>query len=134
MTPHHTPTSVVASGTRTLPFLLACAVGLSGCSVLQEDKVDYKSAKRVSTLEVPPDLTQLSADTRYAMPNKSVVTASGHQVAAPSSTSKITATSEVGDVRIERAGTRHRVSARRRCGRRGFCWKRLSSTGSAKPV
>ncbi len=87
-----------------LPALLACAVGLAGCSVLQEDKVDYKSAKRVSTLEVPPDLTQLSAENRYASPN-SVVTASGYQAAAPTSASKVTATNEVGDVRIERAGS-----------------------------
>jgi outer membrane protein assembly factor BamC len=30
--------------------------------VLQEDKIDYKSAQRGSTLDVPPDLTQLSRD------------------------------------------------------------------------
>lgn len=96
-----------------MPVLLVCAaVGLSGCSVLQEDKVDYKSAKRVSTLEVPPDLTQLSAETRYAMPN-AVVTASGYQAAAPATASKATATNEAGDVRIERAGSQRWLVVKR---------------------
>ena len=96
-----------------MPVLLVCAaVGLSGCSVLQEDKVDYKSAKRVNSLEIPPDLTQLSADTRYAMPN-AVVTASGYQTAAPTSAAKTTATNEAGDVRIERAGSQRWLVVKR---------------------
>jgi hypothetical protein len=49
---------------------LACAALLSGllsaCSFLEDSKVDYKSAsKQASTLEVPPDLTQLRRDSRY---------------------------------------------------------------------
>ncbi len=96
-----------------MPVLLVCAaVGLSGCSALQEDKVDYKSAKRISTLEIPPDLTQLSAETRYAMPN-SVVTASGYQTAAPVSAGKATATNEAGDVRIDRAGNQRWLVVKR---------------------
>ncbi|CAN1534931.1 NlpB Uncharacterized lipoprotein [Burkholderiaceae bacterium] len=51
---------------------------LSACSVLQEDKVDYTTAKRGSDLEVPPDLTQLSRQSRYALPSE-VVSASGLQ-------------------------------------------------------
>jgi hypothetical protein len=49
---------------------------LPACSVLQEDKVDYKSAGSAPTLEVPPDLTKLSTETRYTVPGGSV-TASG---------------------------------------------------------
>lgn len=79
-----------------------CTLALSGCSTFQDDKVDYTSAKRVSTLEVPPDLTQLNKETRFLVPG-SVVTASGYQVAQPSQNT-VTATSAVGDVRIERAG------------------------------
>ena len=45
--------------------LIGLAVALSACSVIQEDKIDYKSAQKASTLEVPPDLTQLAKDTRY---------------------------------------------------------------------
>jgi outer membrane protein assembly factor BamC len=51
---------------------------LSACSVLQEDKVDYTTAKRGNDLEVPPDLTQLSRQSRYALPSD-VVSASGLQ-------------------------------------------------------
>lgn len=96
--------------TRPLPpsarlgLIAAAALLATGCSVLQEDKVDYKSAKQVSTLDIPPDLTQLSRDARYQVPG-SVVTASGYQTTQPAaSTADNTATSRVGDVRIERAG------------------------------
>lgn len=49
---------------------------LSACSVLKEDKVDYSTAQRGNDLEVPPDLTQLSRQSRYALPSD-VVSASG---------------------------------------------------------
>jgi hypothetical protein len=45
--------------------VIGLALAVSACSVIQEDKIDYKSAQKASTLEVPPDLTQLSKDTRY---------------------------------------------------------------------
>lgn len=90
------------------PLLLAlvAAFVLSGCSSfesLQGDKVDYKSAAKGTTLDVPPDLTQLSRDTRYVVPGSSV-TASGYQV-GQTTQSVPTAASTVGDVRIERAGS-----------------------------
>lgn len=82
--------------------LAMAALLATGCSVLQEDKIDYKSAKQVNTLEVPPDLTQLSRESRYVVPG-GAVTASGYQVSQP--TQKVaTAAVSVGDVRIERAG------------------------------
>ena len=86
--------------------LLATATVLAaGCSMLQEDKIDYKSAKRGSTLDVPPDLTQLSRDSRYTVPG-GVVTASGYQTSQPSqATAATTAATTIGDVRIERAGS-----------------------------
>ncbi|MGV3727588.1 outer membrane protein assembly factor BamC [Hydrogenophaga sp.] len=72
--------------------------------MLQEDKIDYKSAKRGSTLDVPPDLSQLNRESRYNVPG-SVVTASGYQTAQPAqATAASTAAVNVGDVRIERAG------------------------------
>jgi len=87
-----------------LGLLAAAALVVSGCSVLQEDKIDYKSAKRGSTLDVPPDLSQLTRDSRYNVPG-SVVTASGYETAQPSQpTASSTAAASVGDVRIERAG------------------------------
>lgn len=67
----------------------AVLASLGGCgmigSVVEGDKVDYKSAKKASTLDVPPDLTQLQRDNRYAIPdNKSgIVTASGYNAQLP---------------------------------------------------
>ena len=34
--------------------LLGLAMTLSACSVLENDKIDYKSATKGATLEVPP--------------------------------------------------------------------------------
>ncbi len=82
---------------------LGVALTLGACSVFQESKVDYTSAKRVSTLEVPPDLTQLRAQSRFVAPG-SVVTASGYQTAQPAAAVLQTAANEAADVRIERAG------------------------------
>jgi outer membrane protein assembly factor BamC len=81
---------------------MMCAT-LAACSVLEGDKVDYKSAGKGVSLEVPPDLSQLSRDSRYTVPG-GPVTASSYQVgqAAPSMP---TAASTLGDVRIEKAGT-----------------------------
>ena len=91
-------------GLARLSLLAAAAVLVTGCSILQEDKIDYKRAERGVTLDVPPDLTQLSRDSRYNVPG-SVVTASGYQTAQPSKASgSTTAVGAVGDVRIERAG------------------------------
>ena len=87
-----------------LGLVAAAALIASGCSMLQEDKIDYKSAQRGSTLDVPPDLTQLSRDSRYNVPG-TTVTASGYQAAQPTqATAATTAVNTVGDVRIERAG------------------------------
>ena len=95
---------VGAAAWSRLGLVAAAALIASGCSMLQEDKIDYKSAQRGSTLDVPPDLTQLSRDSRYNVPG-TTVTASGYQAAQPAqATSATTATATVGDVRIERAG------------------------------
>jgi outer membrane protein assembly factor BamC len=88
-----------------LPVLLA-SLALSGCSSFSElvsgDKLDYKSSGKGPSLDVPPDLTQLSRDTRYVVPG-AAVSASAFQIgqAAPALP---TAALSVGDVRIERAG------------------------------
>ena len=76
---------------------------LSACSVLEGDKVDYKSAGKAPSLEVPPDLTQLSRDTRYVVPG-TAVTASSYKVGQAAPGAPVAATT-LGDVRIERAGT-----------------------------
>ena len=82
--------------------LVALVALLAGCSVLEGDRIDYKSSGKGPSLEVPPDLTQLSRDTRYVVPG-GTVTASGYQV-GQSVAGMPTAAIAVGDVRIERSG------------------------------
>jgi outer membrane protein assembly factor BamC len=98
--------------------LAAMAVSLTGCgmisSVIGTDKVDYKSAKKASTLDVPPDLTQLQKDNRYSLPDSKlgVATASGYQAqrtggaagAAVVGNANIVATTGGENVRVVRAG------------------------------
>ncbi len=61
--------------------LSAIALSLAACTtVFESDKVDYRGAKKAAALEVPPDLTALQRDNRYAVPDgKGVATASGFQ-------------------------------------------------------
>jgi len=82
--------------------MLALCAALSACSVLEADKVDYKSASKGVSLDVPPDLTQLSRESRFNVPG-GTVTASGFQIgqAAPKLP---TATTALADIRIERSG------------------------------
>lgn len=83
--------------------LLALSVSLAACSVLEGDKIDYKSATKANSLEVPPDLTQLSRETRYVVPG-STVSANAMQMGQGSIPGVPTAASAIGDVRVERAG------------------------------
>jgi len=85
--------------------LLGLTLALSACSVLQSDKIDYKSAttNKGPSLDVPPDLTQLSKDSRYSLPG-AAVTASSYQVGKATVVATPTATTSLGDVHIERSG------------------------------
>jgi len=81
---------------------------LAGCSTLRDamdgERVDYKSSgAKGPTLDIPPDLTQLSRETRYVVPG-TAVSASSYQMGQPTQAVQ-TAATNVGDVRIERAGT-----------------------------
>jgi outer membrane protein assembly factor BamC len=84
--------------------LLALMASLAACSVLEGDKIDYKSAGKAPSLEVPPDLTQLSRENRYAVPG-GAVTANAYQAGITNAPGVPTAVSTVGDVRMERSGT-----------------------------
>ncbi len=75
---------------------------LSACSMLEPDKVDYKSAGSAPSLEIPPDLTKLSNESRYNVPG-GTVSASGYRSAQASPTASV-ALAAIGDVRIERLG------------------------------
>ena len=84
--------------------LLGLTIALSACSVLEGDKIDYKSASKGRTLEVPPDLKQLSRDSRYTVPG-GVVSANAMEAGKASQTPNSDAAAiRMGDVRIERNG------------------------------
>lgn len=103
---------VTKAKTKSMPtgaaLWLACLMGLSlaGCSTIDSlmtgDKIDYKSTGKAPSLEVPPDLTQLSRDDRYAIPGGAVTASSFQQ--GSSATALPVAALSVGDVRIERMG------------------------------
>jgi outer membrane protein assembly factor BamC len=96
---------------RGLVYALAFA-GLTGCSslssIMEGDRVDYKSAGKAPTLEVPPDLTQLQRENRYAIPeaDRGTATASGYslQQGARPSNASVVAPKSTPNIRIDRAG------------------------------
>jgi outer membrane protein assembly factor BamC len=60
--------------------LTAIALSLTACTtVFESDRVDYRAAKKAPPLDIPPDLTQIEKDNRYAVPERGVATASGFQ-------------------------------------------------------
>ena len=67
------------------------------------DKVDYRSTGKAPTLDIPPDLTQLSKDARYTVVD-GAISASGYKAGQVASVKTDIAALSVGDVRIERAG------------------------------
>ena len=83
--------------------LISLGLSLSACSVLESDKVDYRSTAKAPTLVIPPDLTQLSKDTRYTVIDGGI-SASGIKTGQAASGQTPIATLALGDVRIERAG------------------------------
>jgi outer membrane protein assembly factor BamC len=103
--------AITPAATRGL-VLSALMVSLSGCgmlgSVMESDKLDYRAAKKAAPLDVPPDLTQLQKDNRYAVPDgRGVATASGYQQQkgnAPVASGDTVGPVNTDAVRIERAG------------------------------
>jgi len=91
--------------------LLGLTMALAACSILETDKVDYKSATKAPSLAVPPDLTQLSKDNRYAIPG-GAVTASAYQLGQASASLPV-ALSSLSDIRVERAGNQRWLVVKR---------------------
>ncbi len=83
--------------------VLAGAVALSACSVLDGEKVDYKSNIKAPSLAVPPDLTQLSKDTRYSVVNGGFSAANSAKTTT-SASPEIVAVGAIADIRVERLG------------------------------
>jgi len=96
----------------TLFVPTAIALAVAGCSGLMPDtkKIEYKSASKIGTLEVPPDLSQITRDDRYTVPDvagKGTATASAYAAdrqgnRQEATSSKVLPTIE--KVRVERSG------------------------------
>lgn len=92
--------------------LVALSIGVGGCStsMLDSKKIDYKSAKQVSTLEIPPDLTAPSRDDRYTVPDsapRGVATYSNYstdRASQPQTSGPEVLPVSKDNIRIERAG------------------------------
>ncbi len=95
----------------SLAFAVLLLSACSGLDILPESKkIDYKSAGKAPSLEVPPDLTRPTRDERYAVPDitpRGTATFSdyaGERRSAQTSTAPAVLPS-VDRMRIERAGS-----------------------------
>jgi outer membrane protein assembly factor BamC len=94
---------------------LGVAAALGACttstSLLEGNKIDYKSAGQLPTLEIPPDLTAPARDNRYVVPDtgKSSATLSGYQAdrAQQTKTGNINTSvlPSIERMRVDRAGS-----------------------------
>ncbi|WP_296000999.1 outer membrane protein assembly factor BamC [Rugamonas sp.] len=95
----------------------ALMASLTGCgmisSVVGSDKVDYKASKKAAPLDVPPDLTQLQKDNRYALPDSAngIATASGYNANKGAGPAAVQANGgeavvplKLNDIKVERSG------------------------------
>jgi len=80
-----------------LPLMLA----ISACTILEDKKIDYQSAKPITSLEIPPDLNQIAPNKQYAIPGLGISTTSFN----PSkNNSQPVAMNSMTNMRIDRFG------------------------------
>ena len=83
-------------------FVLAAC---TNTNLLESKRIDYKTARPSTTLEIPPDLTAPRVDDRFSVPDGNATTYSGYnadRVAQPEGASGILTRPD--SMRIERAG------------------------------
>ncbi len=86
--------------------LISTALALSACSTLENEKIDYRGTVKAPSLDVPPDMTQLSKDTRYTVIGGAVSASTLKANSTGSAKDAATvAAASAGDFRIERSGT-----------------------------
>lgn len=98
---------------KSVAFAAALTCLLAGCSTFEEGKIDYKSASQATTLEVPPDLTQLKRDSRYVVPASASALAMAASTGARATTDTGTASNQVADVKMVRTGTQRYLLVQR---------------------
>lgn len=84
--------------------LAALVLMLGGCGITETGKIDYKSGQKTTPLVVPPDLTQLSRDTRYAIVNGSVSATNAQATPEVSKSAIEVGTAGANGLRMERQG------------------------------
>ena len=93
---------------RYLSLVLAASL-VAGCGIIETKKIDYKSAQKAPTLELPPDLVAPSSDNRYAIPDTqgsgtaTLSTYDRERKVTPAGTQTLLPAQD--KARIERAGT-----------------------------
>ncbi len=86
------------------------AVALAGCGILPDSrKIEYKSAGKAPSLEVPPDLSQVAKDDRFLVPDvagKGSATFSAYRAdrTPAAQAQNATVLPQVDKVRVERSG------------------------------
>ncbi len=101
----------------SLLTLSLVATALAGCGILPDSrKIDYKSSNaRVPTLEVPPDLSQLTRDDRYLVPDtggKGSATFNAYKAdrSPAGQAQNSTILPEVEKIKVERSGSQRWLS------------------------
>jgi outer membrane protein assembly factor BamC len=94
---------------RLLISVTIAALALGGCELMESKKVDYKSAGKAPSLEVPPDLTAPTGDNRYVVPDAGGAGSATYSAYSKERGEKPAANAallpEQGKVRIERSGS-----------------------------
>ena len=93
--------------------VLVAAISLGACTVLDGEKIDYKSSAKAPSLMVPPDLTQLSKDTRYSTVNGGVSAAASKTLVGQSTAGQTVAAASIADIKIERQGNQRWLVVKR---------------------
>ena len=114
--------SVVANKKMVRALALAGVIGAAGLSagcsfvgnISDSNRIDYRSASKAKTtsLDVPPDLTQIRRDSRFSIPDAEQGSATASSYAAKRSgggavatANGVVAPNQLKDMRIERNGT-----------------------------
>jgi outer membrane protein assembly factor BamC len=100
-------------GLAALGMLSACST-----SMLSPGKIDYKSNAEIkpTTLEVPPDLSQLVRESRYTVPGNGSVSASALPTGQAVLRQPVVAPDRVADIQMERLGNQRWLRVQRPVG------------------
>jgi outer membrane protein assembly factor BamC len=92
--------------------VMVVALAVSACGTLdqiaEDSKIDYRSSRQRSTLDLPPDIASPRSDERFNVPNAANSTLSGQQARSATAArdpSKAEVLPQAKGMRVERAGS-----------------------------